>query len=133
MSRIEIASVSKTYDNGVAALKPVTLDIAAGSFVVLLGPSGAGKSTLLRTLNGLETPTSGVVRIDGEVLCRANLRAMRARIGMVFQQFNLVGRLNVMTNVLCGTLGKRSGLGGLFFRCGAWTLSSAKRCWPASA
>ena len=115
MSRIELGSVSKTYDNGVAALKPVTLDIAAGSFVVLLGPSGAGKSTLLRTLNGLETPTSGEVRIDGEVLCRANLRAMRARIGMVFQQFNLVGRLNVMTNVLCGTLGKRSSLGSLFF------------------
>ena len=82
MSRIEIASVSKTYDNGVAALKPVTLDIAAGSFVVLLGPSGAGKSTLLRTLNGLETPSAGEVRIDGEVLCRANLRAMRARTGM---------------------------------------------------
>ncbi len=115
MSRIEIASVSKTYDNGVAALKPITLDIAAGSFVVLLGPSGAGKSTLLRTLNGLETPSTGEVRIDGEVLCRANLRAMRARIGMVFQQFNLVGRLNVMTNVLCGRLGKRSGLGSLFF------------------
>jgi len=115
MSRIEIASVSKTYDNGVAALKPITLDIAAGSFVVLLGPSGAGKSTLLRTLNGLETPSTGEVRIDGEVLCRANLRAMRARIGMVFQQFNLVGRLNVMANVLCGRLGKRSGLGSLFF------------------
>jgi phosphonate transport system ATP-binding protein len=115
MSAISIRSVAKTYPNGVHALKGIDADIGEGSFTVVLGPSGAGKSTLLRTLNGLETPTSGEVRIDGERVDRNHMRRTRTKVGMVFQQFNLVDRLSVLTNVLTGRLGHRSCLGSLFY------------------
>lgn len=104
MSLIQLDQVSKTYENGVVALQSTTLSLEAGTFNVILGPSGAGKSTLLRMINGLETPTTGQVSIQGQRLTTNNLRRMRSRIGMVFQQFNLVGRLNVLTNVLTGCL-----------------------------
>ncbi len=125
MSRVELIGVAKTYEGGIEALHPTTLDIAPGSFVVLLGPSGAGTSTLLRTINRLETPSAGVVRIAGETVGVANLRRLRSRVGMVFQHFNLVGRLNVMTNVLCGRLGKRPGLASLLFLMGRTDLAKA--------
>ncbi|MDP6351069.1 MAG: phosphonate ABC transporter ATP-binding protein [Alphaproteobacteria bacterium] len=125
MSRVELIGVAKTYDGGVAALHPTSLEIAPGSFVVLLGPSGAGKSTLLRTINRLETPSAGEVRIGAEAVGPANLRQLRGRIGMVFQHFNLVGRLNVMTNVLCGRLGKHRGLASLLFLMGRADIDKA--------
>jgi phosphonate transport system ATP-binding protein len=112
---IEIRGLAKRYGNGVAALQGVDLAIAPGSFVVILGPSGAGKSTLLRCLNGLETPSAGEARIRGVRVESRSLRAIRTRVAMVFQSFNLVGRLNVMANVLCGRLGKRSTLASLVY------------------
>ena len=115
MSNISIQSVSKRFPNGFEALKGVSADIAPGSFTVILGPSGAGKSTLLRLMNGLETPTSGTVRIAGEALEKANLRRMRSSVAMVFQQFNLVERLSVATNVLTGRLAHRSWFGSVFY------------------
>ena len=99
---IELKQVSKTYDNGLQAIKPTTLNIVASSFTVILGPSGAGKSTLLRMVNGLENTTSGEVIVLGQKLNRRNISRLRAKAAMVFQNFNLVGRLNVMTNVLIG-------------------------------
>jgi phosphonate transport system ATP-binding protein len=114
MSRVELIGVSKEYA-AVRALAETTLAIEPGDFVVLLGPSGAGKSTMLRTINGLETPTTGEVRVEGTRIDARSSRAARASIGMIFQQFNLVGRLNVMTNVLSGRLGRRSTLASLFF------------------
>lgn len=104
MGVIQLEQVTKTYSNGVVALQPTTLTIQPGTFTAILGPSGAGKSTLLRLMNGLETPTSGKVIFLGIPLHSKNLRWARSRIAMVFQQFNLVGRLNVMTNVLTGRL-----------------------------
>lgn len=101
---IELHKVSKTYNTGLQALKPTTLDIAASSFTVILGPSGAGKSTLLRMINGLESTTSGEVIVLGQKLTPQNMSRLRAKAAMVFQHFNLVGRLNVMTNVLIGRL-----------------------------
>ena len=101
---IELKRVSKTYDNGLQALKPTTLNIAASRFTVILGPSGAGKSTLLKMINGLENATSGEVIVLGQKLNRQNMSRLRAKAAMVFQDFNLVGRLNVMTNVLTGRL-----------------------------
>ena len=83
--------------------------------MVILGPSGAGKSTLLRCVNGLETPSAGVVRVGDKSVTRRSLRSIRQNVAMVFQRFNLVGRLNVMSNVLCGRLGKRSTLGSLIY------------------
>ncbi|MEW5904404.1 MAG: phosphonate ABC transporter ATP-binding protein [Pseudomonadota bacterium] len=115
MSQIIIRGVAKRYANGFEALKDVSVDIEAGSFTVILGPSGAGKSTLLRTLNGLEMPSAGSVHIDGEQLTLRSLRNVRAHVGMVFQHFNLVDRLSVMTNVLTGRLSHRSWLGSLLY------------------
>ena len=113
MSAIVIDKVIKTYPNGTSAIQNISLNIAPGKFTVILGPSGAGKSTLLRMMNGLETPSSGMVSVHDVPLTPRNLRRVRQKVGMVFQQFNLVGRLNVMTNVLTGRLGYRSWLGSV--------------------
>ena len=115
MSLIQVNQVTKRYENGFQALHPTTLTIKPGEFTVILGPSGAGKSTLLRLLNGLETPSSGEIFIANRQLTRANRRSLRAKVGMVFQQFNLVGRLNVMTNVLTGRLYHRAWWESLFY------------------
>ena len=112
---IEVAGLAKRFGNGVVALAGVDLIIEAGRFVVVLGPSGAGKSTLLRCINGLETPSAGGAVVEGRAVDRHSLRAIRTRVAMVFQRFNLVSRLNVMANVLCGRLGKRSTLASLFY------------------
>jgi phosphonate transport system ATP-binding protein len=90
------------------ALDGVDLDVARGEFVVILGRSGAGKTTFLRCLNRLVEPTAGTVRIAGQPVtgaAPAELRRLRRGIGMIFQQFNLVRRASVLTNVLAGRLG----------------------------
>lgn len=115
MAQIIIKDITKVYANGFEALKGVSAEIEAGSFTVILGPSGAGKSTLLRTINGLETLTSGVVLVDGQAVTKTTLREIRSHVGMVFQHFNLVDRLSVMTNVLTGRLSHRSWLGSLLY------------------
>lgn len=112
---IALREAGKRYGNGCHGLKPTTLDIAKGSFVAVIGPSGAGKSTLLRLVNGLETVSSGEVRVDAERLSPRNLRQVRSRVAMVFQHFNLVNRLSVMANVLTGRLAYRSWLGSVFY------------------
>jgi phosphonate transport system ATP-binding protein len=115
MANITINEVEKRFGNGFHALKGVSAEIASGSFTVVLGPSGAGKSTLLRLVNGLETPTQGSVSLAGETVTQANLRTVRGDVGMVFQHFNLVDRLSVMTNVLVGRLKTRSWLGSVLY------------------
>ena len=103
---IEIKGLTRRYGSR-AAVDDVSLDIEAGRFIGVIGRSGAGKSTLLRMINRLETPTAGVIRFgDVEVtrLRGAGLADWRARCAMIFQQFNLVGRLDVLTNVLMGRL-----------------------------
>jgi phosphonate transport system ATP-binding protein len=93
------------------AVENVSLSIGDGRFVGIIGRSGAGKSTLLRMINRLREPTSGRVFHNGEDVTRlrgAELRAWRARCAMIFQQFNLVGRLDVLTNVLIGRLHRTS-------------------------
>lgn len=106
---IRIRELSKRYAGGAVALDGVNLDVEAGEFLTLIGPSGAGKSTLLRCINGLVKPTTGSVTVDGEPVTGASgegLRAARARIGFVFQQFNLLKRLSVLDNVRVGTLSR---------------------------
>jgi phosphonate transport system ATP-binding protein len=107
---LEIRHLSKTYPGGARALHDVNIDVAAGEFLVILGPSGAGKSTLLRCINRLVEPTEGQILHNGvEVTAHlGDLCAVRRQFGMVFQQFNLVKRLSVLTNVLTGRLGYRS-------------------------
>jgi phosphonate transport system ATP-binding protein len=108
---LSVRGLSKTYPGAsVPALRDVSIDVKAGEFLVVLGPSGAGKSTLLRCINRLVDPSAGQVFHNGvEITGRSrDLRAVRRRFGMVFQQFNLVKRLSVLTNVLSGRLGYRS-------------------------
>jgi phosphonate transport system ATP-binding protein len=103
------------------AVDNVSLTIESGRFVGVIGRSGAGKSTLLRMINRLEQPSSGAIRfndIDVTRLSGAALAAWRTRCAMIFQQFNLVGRLDVLTNVLIGRLNHTS------------TLRSVLQLWP---
>ncbi|MCM3656824.1 amino acid ABC transporter ATP-binding protein [Agromyces mediolanus] len=88
------------------ALKDVSLSVDRGEVVVVIGPSGSGKSTLCRTINRLETFTSGSIRIDGEELPKEGkaLAALRADVGMVFQSFNLFAHLSVLDNVTLGPI-----------------------------
>jgi phosphonate transport system ATP-binding protein len=107
---ISIQGLSKTYPGGVVALREVSIEVKDGEFVVILGPSGAGKSTLMRCINRLVEPSAGRVVHNGEEISRRGraLREVRREFGMVFQQFNLVKRLSVLTNVLTGRLAYRS-------------------------
>lgn len=103
---IEIRQVSKQFENGVRALDNVSLTVAAGEVVCVVGPSGSGKSTLLRTVNRLETVTSGDVLLDGESIHQAGkrLNALRQQAGMVFQQFKLFPHLSVLENIMLAPL-----------------------------
>jgi len=108
---LAIQDLVKVYPSGTRAVNGVSLEIQRGEFVVLIGLSGSGKSSLLRCINRLVEPTSGRVVFDGADVTRASraeLRRIRRRIGMVFQQFNLVRRGSVLSNTLAGRLGYRS-------------------------
>ncbi|MGF9662543.1 phosphonate ABC transporter ATP-binding protein [Arthrobacter crystallopoietes] len=93
---------------GKQVLGNVNLEVRPGQFLALVGPSGAGKSTLLRLINGSHRPTAGSVSVlgaDPATCSRRDLQKLRTRVGFVFQQFGLVGRLSALENVLMGTLG----------------------------
>lgn len=113
MSQLQVIDLKKSYDNKVWAVDGVSFDVQQGDFIILLGLSGSGKSTLLRCINRLIEPTSGDVRYEGQsirALGGADLRHYRRKIAMVFQQFNLVKNLSVLTNVLTGRLGYHNAL-----------------------
>lgn len=108
---IEFKNVSLTYPSGVKALKNINLTINKGEFVVIVGMSGAGKSTLIKTINRLAAITEGEVKIDNENVMRlkeARLRKLRTQIGIIFQDYNLVGRMSAIRNVMVGRLGHTS-------------------------
>lgn len=116
---LTLQHLSKSYVAGVPVLQDVNLDIAARGITAIIGPSGTGKSTLIRCINRLVEPTSGDVRLgDTNIvgMSRRELRAARRRIGMIFQEFNLVERLTVMENVLSGRLGSVGFFASLFRR-----------------
>lgn len=111
--------VSKQYGSGTLGLKDVNISVCPGEFIAVIGPSGAGKSTLLRSINKLHNVTEGRILIDGEDISKArgsHLRALRRKIGMIFQNYNLVYRLSVLQNVLHGRLGYMSSLKGMMGR-----------------
>ena len=105
---LHIENLTKVYPTGTVALKDVSFEVADGEFMVVIGLSGSGKSTLLRCINRLIDPTEGRILWDDIDITAAKskqLLQIRRQIGMVFQQFNLVKRSRVITNVLSGRLG----------------------------
>ncbi|MGP1677527.1 MAG: phosphonate ABC transporter ATP-binding protein [Burkholderiales bacterium] len=105
---LSIRNLCKEYTRGKPVLRDVSLDISDQGISAIIGPSGTGKSTLIRCINRLVEPSSGEILYEGQdmvKLDRRGLRLARRRIGMVFQEYNLVERLTVMENLLCGRLG----------------------------
>ena len=98
---IEIKNLVKHF-GALQAVNGVDLTVGAGQVVVIIGPSGSGKSTVLRCINHLETPTSGEIWVDGMRLThnRKDINAIRAEVGMVFQQFNLFPHLTALENIM---------------------------------
>mgnify|MGYP005773907577 FL=1 len=114
---LKFDNVSKHYPNGVHALKGVSFTVREGEFVSVIGPSGSGKSTLLRAINRLIPISGGTVWLDGQAVSALRgkgLRQLRRKVGMIFQNYNLVYSLSVLQNVLHGRLGYMSGLKGVF-------------------
>ena len=106
---LSITSLFKEYRSGEPVLKNINLEIEASGVTAIIGPSGTGKSTLIRCINRLVDPTAGHIIFRGEDLSQLKgkaLREARCHIGMVFQEYNLVERLTVIENVLCGKLGR---------------------------
>lgn len=123
---IELSAVDKSFRRGEAVLRGVSLRIERGEMVALIGASGSGKSTMIRSIAGLVPidPGKGRIAIGGMSMqsngrVEGNAKQIRARVGVIFQQFNLVPRLSVLTNVCLGVLGQIPawrGTCGLFSR-----------------
>jgi phosphonate transport system ATP-binding protein len=121
---LEIEDLHKSYDSNVPVLCGINLSVHRGEFVGIIGLSGSGKSTLLRCINRLVEPSSGHIRlpmglitgngagtlVDIVRLKQTELRRLRRKVGMIFQQFNIIKRLSVIGNVLSGGLGYQSAL-----------------------
>ena len=115
--------VSKTFGSR-KALDGVSISVASGEMVALIGPSGSGKSTLLRSITGLQSIDAGkgTIQVFGETVQKDGrvtgaVRKARGKLGMIFQQFNLVGRLSLFSNVMLGALGRLPSWQGLL---GLW-------------
>jgi phosphonate transport system ATP-binding protein len=127
---VEVRRVSKTYDRSTSILKGISLTLRRGEMVALIGASGSGKSTLIRAIAGLlpidaprphDGPGVGEIMLFGVPMQRSGrivgaAKDLRARIGVVFQQFNLVPRLSVLTNVCLGRLGRMPFIAGTIGR-----------------
>lgn len=113
---LRVEHLTKIYPNGTVALRDVSFEAQDGEFLAVIGLSGSGKSTLLRCINRLIEPTSGKIIWNGADITAASLaemRRIRRQMGFIFQQFNLVKRSSVITNVLTGRLGYVSTLPSL--------------------
>jgi len=127
---LEVRNLTKVYPDGTVALRDVSFSVEPGEFLIVIGLSGSGKSTLLRCINRLIDPTQGTITWDGVDVTAAQgeqLRRVRRQIGMVFQQFNLVKRSSVLTNVLAGRLGYVSPAASLVHRFSAADRQAAQR------
>lgn len=123
--RLDVIDLKKTYDNGTHALNGLSFSVEPGEGVIILGHNGCGKSTLMKCLTGIEPITSGKIFLDGTDLTNTpsrELRALRQRIGCVFQKFNMVGNLSVLQNVLFGMMGRKG-----YWACNNLTAAKADR------
>lgn len=118
MSILEVRNLKVSYSTGgPQILKGIDFEVGADDFCAVIGPSGAGKSTLIRCINRLVEPTEGDIILFKQLvrpLKGGDLRRLRRRIGMIFQEFNLVNRMSVMDNVLSGRLGYTGALRSFF-------------------
>ena len=108
VSALSIRNLDKEYTRGKPVLRGISLEVGSTGITAIIGPSGTGKSTLIRCINRLVEPTAGEIFFEDQDLAKLDRRALRLarrRIGMVFQEYNLVERLTVMENLLCGRLG----------------------------
>ena len=113
---LSVKNISKEYNNGITALKNVSFDVEKGEFISIIGPSGSGKSTLLRSINKMIDISQGSILFENrniEKLKKKEIELVRREIGMIFQNYNLVERLNVIENVLHGRLGYKSVFSGI--------------------
>ena len=106
MKKLKVANLKKIYgkqENEVHAIDGINLEIEPNKFTAIIGPSGSGKSTLLHLIGGLERPSCGTIKIDGQDICCLNDKKLaeyrRKKIGFVFQQYNLIPVLNVRDNI----------------------------------
>ncbi len=130
MSLLKIEDLHKIYPNGTHALKGVSLSVEEGEFLVIIGLSGSGKSTLLRSINRLIEPTSGTIEFMGKNITHVHgreLRELKTKIGMVFQQFNLIKRRSVLANVITGKLGSLGTLQSILERFPDSVIEEAKK------
>jgi phosphonate transport system ATP-binding protein len=119
MAILEINRLTKIYKNTTKALDAISFSVSKGEFVSIIGPSGAGKSTLIRCINRLVDASEGTILVADEDVTKMNsteLRRLRTKIGMIFQNYNLVEKLLVIDNVLHGRLGYKNTLAGMFGR-----------------
>ncbi len=136
MASISIQGLTKTFPNGTKALDGVDLEIGRSEMVALIGASGSGKSTLIRHIAGLVTADASSVsnvQIDGQSIqaggqIASEVRQLRRNIGVIFQQFNLVNRMSVLTNVLTGRLGQMPVIKGVL---GLFSLADQQRAMQA--
>lgn len=108
---LSIINLTKTYPNGTRALKEVSFQVKQGEFLVVIGLSGSGKSTLLKCISRLQDPTSGSIKLNNQEISKfkgPQVRKVRKKIAMIFQQFNLIPRHSVLSNVLMGRLASTS-------------------------
>lgn len=127
MELLKVKDISKEYKGGTKALSNIDFSVENGEFVSIIGPSGAGKSTILRCINRMIDATEGSITFDEkniEELNKKGLRELRTKIGMIFQNYNLVERLSVIENVLHGRLGYKSAIAGIV---GSYTEQEKKR------
>lgn len=128
---LTVRDLHKTYKSGTQALRGMDFEVREGEFLVVIGLSGSGKSTLLRCINRLIEPTSGTVSfLDKNIthLKGEELRKVKRQIGMVFQQFNLIKRKSVLSNVINGRLGSLGTLESIFENYSDGVLADAYGC-----
>jgi phosphonate transport system ATP-binding protein len=136
LASISIQGLTKTFPNGTKALDSVDLEIGKSEMVALIGASGSGKSTLIRHIDGLVTADASTVsdvKIDNKSIqsggqIASEVRQLRRNIGVIFQQFNLVNRMSVLTNVLTGRLGQMPVMNGIL---GFFSLADQQRAMQA--